>query len=66
MQALVLMGFVLATAVMWVGVIMTMLIGLHRAEHRSQPEAPEPATKGDPDAPTKHAEMSEAPPTGWT
>ncbi|WP_419202754.1 hypothetical protein [Paenarthrobacter nitroguajacolicus] len=41
MQALVLMGFVLATAVMWVGVIMTMLIGLHRAEHRGDREAPE-------------------------
>ncbi len=40
MQALVLMGFVLVTAVMWVGVIMMMLTGLYRAEQRSGREAP--------------------------
>lgn len=57
MQALVLMGFVLATAVMWVGVIMAMLIGLHRAEHRGNREAPAPAQE-------KDREKSEAPPRG--
>ena len=57
MQALVLMGFVLATAVMWVGVIMMMLTRLHRAEHRGGVEAHDPAQK-------KDREKSEAAPRG--
>ena len=57
MQALVLMGFVLATAVMWVGVIMMMLTGLHRAEHRDGVEAHDSAQE-------KDREKSEAPPRG--
>ncbi|WP_091469391.1 hypothetical protein [Paenarthrobacter nitroguajacolicus] len=57
MQALVLMGFVLATAVMWVGVILMMLTGLHRAEHGGGREAPDPAQE-------KDREKSEAPPRG--
>ncbi|MET3370120.1 UNVERIFIED_CONTAM: hypothetical protein ABIE34_003388 [Jeotgalibacillus campisalis] len=47
MQALVLMGFVLVTAVMWVGVIMMMLTGLYRAEHRDAPAAPDPEQETD-------------------
>ncbi|MGF4043263.1 hypothetical protein ACX800_03590 [Paenarthrobacter nitroguajacolicus] len=47
MQALVLMGFVLVTAVMWVGVIMMMLTGLYRAEQRSGREAPDHAQEKD-------------------
>jgi hypothetical protein len=57
MQALVLMGFVLATAVMWVGVILMMLTGLHRSEHRDAQEAYVPAQE-------KDREKSEAPPRG--
>ena len=47
MQALVLMGFVLVTAVMWVGVIMMMLTGLYRAEHHGGVEAPDHAQEKD-------------------
>lgn len=57
MQALVLMGFVLAAAVMWVGVIIMMLTGLYRAQRRGHQEAPEPSQERDP-------EKSDAPPTG--
>ncbi|ABM10110.1 hypothetical protein [Paenarthrobacter aurescens] len=56
MQALVLMGFVLAAAVMWVGVIIMMLAGLHRAERRGHHEAPEPSQERD-------SEKYDAPPT---
>ncbi|WP_454811361.1 hypothetical protein [Paenarthrobacter nitroguajacolicus] len=57
MQALVLMGFVLVTAVMWVAVIMMMLTGLYRAEHRGGVEAPDHAQE-------KDREKSEASPRG--
>lgn len=66
MQALVLMGLVLVTAVMWVGVIMMMLTGLYRAEHRGDQEAPDPANEQEaPDsANEKDREKSEASPKG--
>ncbi|WP_309074481.1 hypothetical protein [Paenarthrobacter sp.] len=57
MQALVLMGFVLATAVLWVGVIMMMLTWLHRTEHRHDRKALDPAQE-------KEREKSEAPLNG--
>ncbi|MFK0039362.1 hypothetical protein ACIQTW_05930 [Paenarthrobacter sp. NPDC090517] len=57
MQALVLMGFVLAAAVVWVGVIVTMLTMLHRAEHRGDLEAYDSAQE-------KDRVKSEAPPWG--
>lgn len=57
MQALLLIAVVLAAAVMWVGVILTMLTGLHRAERRVHGEVHEPVLEKDP-------EQSEAPSRG--
>ncbi|ASN20227.1 hypothetical protein CGK93_11530 [Arthrobacter sp. YN] len=39
MQPLVLMGVVLAAAVLWIGVILAMLAGLHRAQRRAERRA---------------------------
>ncbi|WP_178995577.1 hypothetical protein [Paenarthrobacter nitroguajacolicus] len=49
MHALVLMGVVLVAAVMWVGVIITMLSRLDRAEDRADRKAHNTGTKTDTD-----------------